>query len=141
LRRRPVGQVWLPVVDDQVDLAALADDGWHHIGANAWQPIVQAALDVDERAATGASSEATVAVCTRDRPASVERCLEALSRLEAEGHELLVIDNCPSDDQTERIGARFANVRYVREPLPGLNRARNRALREARGSIVAFCRR
>jgi GT2 family glycosyltransferase len=34
--------------------------------------------------------------------------------------------------------ARFANVRHVREPLPGLNRARNRALREARGSIVAF---
>ena len=82
---------------------------------------------------------ATVAICTRDRPANLERCLTALRRLPDDGQELLVIDNAPSTDATRRLVAAHPGTHYVHEPRPGLNVARNRALREARGEIVAFC--
>lgn len=49
-----------------------------------------------------------------------------------------MIDNCPSTDATRQIVNEFPLVRYVREPVPGLDVARNRALTEARGDIVAF---
>ena len=52
--------------------------------------------------------------------------------------EILVVDNAPSDDRTRDLADRWPEVRYVREPRPGLNFARNRALREARGEILAF---
>jgi O-antigen biosynthesis protein len=53
--------------------------------------------------------------------------------------EVLVVDNAPSDDSTERlVRERYPAVRYVREPRPGLDWARNRAIAESRGEIVAF---
>jgi O-antigen biosynthesis protein len=53
--------------------------------------------------------------------------------------EVLVVDNAPSDDATERlVHAEFPHVRYVREMRRGLDNARNRAIAEARGSIVAY---
>ena len=52
--------------------------------------------------------------------------------------EILVVDNAPSDDRTRDLVSQRPEVSYVREPRPGLNFARNRALREARGEILAF---
>jgi len=58
---------------------------------------------------------------------------------EGGGHlEILLVDNAPSDDSTRDLAGQWPEVRYVREPRPGLNFARNRALREARGEILAF---
>ena len=84
---------------------------------------------------------ATVAVCTRDRPDDLRACLDALMRLPDDGQEILVVDNCPSTDATERLVANYCGydrVRYVRDDRPGLDVARNRALREARSEVVAF---
>jgi glycosyltransferase involved in cell wall biosynthesis len=47
------------------------------------------------------------------------------------------VDNAPPDDRT-REAAERAGVRYAREPVPGLDVARNRALAEARGEWLAF---
>src|SRR5262249_41467957 len=44
----------------------------------------------------------------------------------------------PQTDQTKRVVERYPGVRYVCEMTPGLNVARNRAIREASGDIVAF---
>jgi GT2 family glycosyltransferase len=85
-----------------------------------------------------APQPATVAVCTRDRPDDLARCLAALARLPAAGQEILVVDSASRSDATRREAARWPGVRYVREDRPGLNRARNRALAEARHAIVAF---
>jgi GT2 family glycosyltransferase len=51
----------------------------------------------------------------------------------------MVVDNAPSDKTTAMlVTERFSGVRYLREPVPGLDFARNRALVEATGEIVAF---
>ena len=88
---------------------------------------------------TGPLPLVTVAVCTRDRTANLSLCLDSLGRLEYPALDLVVVDNAPSSDATERlVGARYANVRYLREPRPGLDWARNRAALEARGEIIAY---
>lgn len=84
-------------------------------------------------------SSVTVAVCTRNRPESLALCLEALERLNYPMLDLLVVDNAPTDDATERlVQSRHPRIRYAREPKPGLSWARNRAIEEARGDILAF---
>ena len=80
---------------------------------------------------------ATVAVCTRDRPELLDGCLAAIA---AQGHapyEVIVVDNASAGDETRRVAERW-NARCVLEPRPGLDRARNTALAEARTEIVAF---
>lgn len=82
----------------------------------------------------------TVAVCTRDRPIDLERCLQSLLSLPA--MEVLVIDNAPSSDATQKLvealQPQHPHLRYVPEPRPGLDWARNRAILEAKGEIIAF---
>ena len=80
----------------------------------------------------------TVAICTKDRPHWVARLLASLVPLAGESVELLVVDNAPSDDATAEVVAEAGRVRYVREPLTGLDFARNRAVREAGGEVLAF---
>jgi glycosyltransferase involved in cell wall biosynthesis len=82
----------------------------------------------------------TVAVCTRNRAARIAECLDALEALDypADRLEVLVVDNAPSDDATERAVRRRARMRYACEPRPGLDWARNRAVLESRGEIIAF---
>ena len=79
----------------------------------------------------------SVVVCTRDRPDQLESCLQSLLALDPPGLEVVVVDNRPSDDATERLCARYP-VRYVREPEGGLSRARNRGIIEAVGDVIAF---
>jgi GT2 family glycosyltransferase len=84
----------------------------------------------------------SVAICTKDRPDSLARCLESLQNLQiAAGDprfEILVIDNAPSDDRTQTLVTALPHVRYVREPMPGLDFARNRAIAAATGVLLAF---
>lgn len=157
LRDRPVAFVLAPrprgsvVTGDALDrLVGRADA----VG------IVRAAV-ADELAggAPGAQTAdpVTVAVCTKDGAQRLAACLDslvaaaALARSEAEASagpeagtagpgaiELLVVDNAPSDDATERLVAHYPEVRYVREPAAGLDFARNRAVAEATGDVLAF---
>jgi GT2 family glycosyltransferase len=87
-------------------------------------------------------TEVTVVVCTRDRGEALAGCLERLTALTHPHLELLVVDNAPTDDVTRRVvegfAARDTRFRYVVEPRPGLSRARNRGLAEARGAVVAY---
>jgi GT2 family glycosyltransferase len=85
----------------------------------------------------------TVAICTRDHPPLVERAIRSMIIAAefteiGEQFEILVVDNAPSDDRTLHIANSFDRVRYVREPKPGLDFARNRAVAEAKGEILAF---
>ncbi len=81
----------------------------------------------------------TVAVCTRGRAGELARCLGALRRSSAPGLDLLVVDNAPETDAVRAlVEARFPEARYTCEPRPGLDWARNRAVLEASGEILAF---
>lgn len=83
----------------------------------------------------------TVAVCTRDGATRLPECLDALVALDypPERLELLVVDNAPSDATTERlVEERYPRIRYLCEPRPGLDFARNAAIAAADGDIVAF---
>lgn len=51
----------------------------------------------------------------------------------------MVVDNAPDGRDTQTmIVERYPVVRYIFEPTPGLNFARNRALEESRQDIIAF---
>ena len=80
----------------------------------------------------------TVAVCTRERPEDIDRCIRALLLLDYPKLDLLVVDNAPRTNATEQVVRRYEGVRYVREPRPGLDWARNRAILECRGEILAY---
>ncbi|WP_406207196.1 glycosyltransferase [Kitasatospora sp. NBC_01560] len=82
----------------------------------------------------------SVVICTRNRTGQLRSCLDSLLRNGYPSTEILVVDNAPRSDATEHLVAtRYRDrVRYVREPVPGLARARNRGLAAARGEVVAF---
>ncbi|MGH7575699.1 MAG: glycosyltransferase, partial [Longimicrobiales bacterium] len=79
----------------------------------------------------------TVVVCTRDRTERLARCLKALRELDYPAYDVIVVDNAPSDQRTARLAAE-SGVRYVREDVQGLDRARNQGIRAARHDIIAF---
>jgi hypothetical protein len=82
----------------------------------------------------------SVVIATRNRPEDLARCLDSVTRVVYPRFEVIVVDNDPDTDATERlIRDRFAGrVRYTREPVRGTSRARNRGLALASGEIVAF---
>jgi GT2 family glycosyltransferase len=138
-RRCPMGQVILPVREGRIDgrdLRAAAVDACDSSLPDAWLRDFLGWSEVDPLAAL---PTATVAVCTRNRPDDLQRCLGALTQLPDLGQEILVVDSCSTGDVTRQVVDQFPTVRYIREDRPGLNIARNRALREARHPIVAFC--
>jgi cellulose synthase/poly-beta-1,6-N-acetylglucosamine synthase-like glycosyltransferase len=79
----------------------------------------------------------TVVICTRNRPALLQKCLDAVCSLNPSPTEILVIDNSEGDDATRKV-AKNHHARYSIEPATGLSRARNRGLRESQTEIVAF---
>ncbi len=85
----------------------------------------------------------TVAICTRDRPDLLSKCLKHLlpqRRTEESDSrfDVLVVDNAPSDEQTRVRVAGLDSVHYVVECKPGLDFARNRAIAAAQGELLAF---
>jgi glycosyltransferase involved in cell wall biosynthesis len=80
----------------------------------------------------------TVAVCTHDQPADLETSLRSLLYVDYPKLDILVVDSAPPDNAVEHIVDCLETVRYVREPREGRDRARNRAMRESRGELIAF---
>jgi len=86
-----------------------------------------------------AKPSVTAAICTRARTKELARCIGSLLPLqESHGFEILVVDNAPPNQETSALLQKFPTVRYVVEPRPGLDFARNRALAEAGGEWIAF---
>jgi glycosyltransferase involved in cell wall biosynthesis len=86
----------------------------------------------------------SVLICTHRRVERLRATLENLRRMKPPPGpwELLVLDNASRDGTDEAVAA-FARtapftVRYVFEPRLGLSIARNRAIAEAAGDILAF---
>jgi glycosyltransferase involved in cell wall biosynthesis len=84
----------------------------------------------------------SIAICTKDRAQRLARLLTSLRTVTAASRfrstEVLVIDNASVDNATQDAVARFMDIRYVFEPRAGLDFARNAALRNATGELLAF---
>ena len=98
------------------------------------QPPATASLSAQFR---NRISSATVAVCTRNRPVLLQKCLAAVSRLNPGPKHVLVIDNSEGNDDTRKVSSDYG-ARYLIEPTRGLCRARNRALAECETEVLAF---
>lgn len=79
----------------------------------------------------------SLVICTRDRPAELARCLASLSEQIRQPDEVLVVDNASLTDETRHV-CEAAGVRYVREPRPGLDIARNTGSQQSIGEIIAY---
>ena len=81
-------------------------------------------------------------IATRNRTASLRRCLDSLAGLDYHSFEVLVIDNAPSSGDTRAMVTAWelahpsVRVRYLCEPVPGASRALNRGLEVAAGEWV-----
>jgi glycosyltransferase involved in cell wall biosynthesis len=88
------------------------------------------------------SAGVTIVVCTRDRTEGLRECLHKLQQVGYDPIEIIVVDNAPSGNATQEAVTELAQhdsrIRYTRELRPGLSRARNRGLDQARYDIVAF---
>jgi len=87
--------------------------------------------------------DVTVAICTFNRAALLEKTLLSMTALRAPADltwELLVVDN-RCTDRTRDVCARFADrlpIRVLAEDVAGLSNARNRALGAAMGGHIIF---
>jgi glycosyltransferase involved in cell wall biosynthesis len=137
-RAVPVGHCWLPIVDGRLAGEHLVQRALAAAMPALSRRWVEHRLRQAERRASCQLPSATIAVCTRDRAEDLARSLRAVTEIAGRDHPVLVVDNHPSTDATLRLVATYPHVRYVREDTPGLNAARNRALRESATDIVAF---
>lgn len=84
----------------------------------------------------------TVVVCTRERPAGLERCLASLAQQVYPEFSILVVDNAPTTARSRNVVAQFRSTSiellYTVEPRRGLSWARNRALRLADSDVIAW---
>lgn len=105
-----------------------------------WQ-VKQHAIAASITARGGDSNRAkvpiSIVVCTRDRAKQLATCLQYLLELQYPTFEIIVVDNAPSNNETLEL-VRHLNIRYMCEPLPGLDRARNCGIAAARYDIIAF---
>ncbi|MCK5942310.1 MAG: glycosyltransferase family 2 protein [Planctomycetes bacterium] len=86
----------------------------------------------------------SVILPTKDRGPEIDATIEALlaQDLPAAEHEVVIVDNASSPDDAARLrdwARRHPDrLRYVSEPEPGLNHARNAGIANARGEVLAF---
>ncbi|MCC5928145.1 MAG: glycosyltransferase [Cyclobacteriaceae bacterium] len=80
----------------------------------------------------------SVVICTRNRTEALKKCLLSLREQTMKAHEVIVVDNAPSDRSTELMVKEFPEVSYLVEPRPGLDYARNTGARYANSAIVAY---
>lgn len=122
----PLGSVVLPAPPDVYPAALLADALGRRFGQALFERRLLGAIAPP--ASAGPPPTARIMVCTADRPVELERCLASLARLDGPAPDVLVVDNGRRLVEPTRAVASAAGAQYVREPLPGLDRARNRGL-------------
>ncbi|WP_121971233.1 glycosyltransferase [Leptolyngbya sp. BC1307] len=140
---RPIGFILHSMQPDQpLSGAALGDLLSQQIGAKLLEEKIHQELTISVSA--DAFPTLTVAICTKDRPDNVKRCLTSLLALQRPDpeqpvkFEILVVDNAPSDERTRHLVDLMPTVSYTCEPKPGLDFARNHALHAATGELLAF---
>jgi cellulose synthase/poly-beta-1,6-N-acetylglucosamine synthase-like glycosyltransferase len=79
----------------------------------------------------------SVIVCTRNRAEQLNQCLQGIRGLCYPNVDVIVVDNASDDDAAKPIADAWS-ARYIREPVIGLSRSRNRGAMYSEAEIVAF---
>lgn len=80
----------------------------------------------------------SIVICTRNRSTALQQCLEALTKIDDENFEVIVVDNASDTDETKKVVQQFANAKYVFEKRKGLDIARNTGAKMAANNIIAY---
>jgi glycosyltransferase involved in cell wall biosynthesis len=81
--------------------------------------------------------QASIIVCTVDRPTDLDRCVASLVPFREAGAEIVVVNNGPRSATVEEIAQGYG-ARATTEPRRGLCHARNAGIRFTTGTILAF---
>ncbi|MEZ5833761.1 MAG: glycosyltransferase [Dongiaceae bacterium] len=126
-----------------IDEGQLSDLCATHFGRRVVSLEIEAALHEQRPAQSPAAAPSlSIAICTKDRPQRLARLLDSLKQVSVQSRfsaaRILVIDNASVDAATRDVVAGFSDVDYVFEPRAGLDFARNAAIRNANGDLLAF---
>ncbi len=88
----------------------------------------------------------SIIIPTHRRTELLHQLLNSLrvQNFDTELWEILIVDNAPDDDRTQRLVEKFRttfpqwHLRYIQEAEKGMMRARNRGIGEAKGDILIF---
>ncbi|MFQ5611539.1 MAG: glycosyltransferase family 2 protein [Anaerolineae bacterium] len=81
----------------------------------------------------------SIVIPTRNRQETLRRCLAAAMNQDYPDYEVIVVDDASSDGTEDLVRDEFPQVRYLRQEINrGPAAARNCAIQEARGDIIAF---
>ena len=139
LKGRPVGRIWISRSKDGSFVEA--DVLKRKIASNISDTAAQALFSsIEKESGPAPMPDLTIAICTRNRAPLLGRCLKAILQLVGglDTVSVLVVDNAPSDPSTEELVRSFESVRYVLEPVPGLDFGRNRAISHSATKWLAF---
>lgn len=80
----------------------------------------------------------SVVIPVRDRVPALARALESVERQTSPASEVIVVDDGSAVDPRDALAARFPSVCFVRQAPRGVSAARNRGIKEATGTWLAF---
>jgi glycosyltransferase involved in cell wall biosynthesis len=86
---------------------------------------------------TRAAIPLSVIVCSHGRPSLLDSCLGGIIATDPADLDLIVVDTSTDWQAAETIAARHG-ARFLREPAPSIDAARNRGVTEARHDVIAF---
>lgn len=79
----------------------------------------------------------SIVICTHNRPAVLERCLQRVRQIDDPVFSVVVVDSAPTSSGARSLAARYGAV-YKVSPLKGLSRARNIGTCAVRADIIAY---
>jgi len=157
LHGRPLGSAETPVGPQGFTAQACAQAIWAALGAEinghlqadglpaitqltaaGIPPCAEPACQALRRQVLADPPFASVVVCTKDRPAVVDRVLRSIAKLDYPDYETIVIDGSPGRETEELVRANHPTVRHVRLSGGGVVVGRNRALAEAKAELLAY---
>ena len=80
----------------------------------------------------------SIVIPTMNRPEHLTYCLDSLTRLNHQPHEIIVVDNDPTTNVTPNVVKQFNRVQYLAQPVRGASAARNLGAQHCSGEIIAF---
>lgn len=135
----PLGMIKIPLDAGQRSISAqwLRTQAIKELGWQLWQHYLTQSLEDYKHSPAAEFPPISVVVCTRDRALSLEKTLHSLARQDYPEFEVIVVDNCSTDERVKQI-VENSGFRYAFQDRPGLDWARNLGIQEARYAIVAF---